>query len=76
VTDADRLGPRIVVSAESWRPGGKMHTDEDAAFARRSASLLADLAGILELQAPTGLGTPPPWMHWNPPTGTCGRQIQ
>ncbi|MFE4229953.1 phosphotransferase [Arthrobacter sp. NPDC056886] len=70
VTDADRLGPGMVVSAESWRPGGQMHVDEDLPFAGRSASLLADLAGILELQSPTGLGTPPPWMHWNPVTGS------
>lgn len=47
-----------------------MHTDEDSAFAGRSASLLAALAGILEAQPPVGLGTPPPWMHWNPPTGS------
>lgn len=70
VTDADRLGPGMVVSAESWRPGGQMHTDGDLPFAGRSASLLADLAGILEVQSPTGLGAPPPWMHWNPPTGS------
>jgi Phosphotransferase enzyme family len=70
VTDADRLGPGMVVSAESWRPGGQMHTDGDLPFAGRSASLLADLAGILEMQSPTGLGIPPPWMHWNPSTGS------
>jgi hypothetical protein len=70
VTDADRLGPGMIISAESWRPGGRMHTYGDLAFAGRSASLLADLAGILEAQPPTGLGTPPPWMHWNPPTGS------
>ncbi|MET1065026.1 MAG: SDR family NAD(P)-dependent oxidoreductase [Arthrobacter sp.] len=56
VTDADRLGPGMVISAESWRPGGRMHTEADAAFAGRSASLLADLAGILDAQPPTGLG--------------------
>jgi hypothetical protein len=69
VTEAGRLSPRMVVSAESWRPGGTMHTDGDVVFAGRSAALLADLARILEVQSPTGLGTPPPWMHWNPPAG-------
>jgi hypothetical protein len=70
VTDAGRLGPGMVVSAESWRPGGTMHTDGDLLFAGQSASLLADLAGVLEMQPPTGLGAPPPWMQWNPPGGS------
>nr|WP_217496146.1 phosphotransferase [Arthrobacter sp. 24S4-2] len=69
MTGVDKLDPGMVVSAESWRPGGEMNTDGDLAFARRSASLLADLAAILEKESPAGLGAPPPWMHWNPPTG-------
>ena len=59
----------LVVSAETWRPGGEMNSDPDLPFAGRSAALLADLAAILERESPTGLGVPPPWMHWNPPTG-------
>lgn len=70
MTSVGQLGPGIVVSAESWRPGGEMHVDGYAGFADRSASLLADLTAILELESPEGLGTPPPWMHWNPPTGS------
>lgn len=70
MTSVGRLDLGMVVSAESWRPGGEMHVDGDAGFADRSASLLADLAAILELESPRGLGAPPPWMHWNPPTGT------
>ncbi|WP_237762722.1 phosphotransferase [Arthrobacter sp. ERGS1:01] len=69
VTDADQLGPGLVVSAETWRPGGTMHAGGGRPFAARSAELLANLTGILETQSPTGLGPPPPWMHWNPPTG-------
>lgn len=70
VTDAYRLGHGMVVNAESWHPGGRVCTDGDLTFAGRSASLLADLATILEAESPTGLGAPPPWMHWNPPTGS------
>ena len=70
MTDATRLGPGMVVSAESWRSGGEMHVDGDVGFADRSASLLADLAAILEVESPRGLGVPPPWMYWNPPTGS------
>jgi hypothetical protein len=74
VTDAYRLGHGMVVSAESWRPGGRMYTDGDLTFAGRSAALLADLATILEVESPTGLGAPPTWMHWNPPTGSLWPQ--
>ncbi|MGA7203929.1 MAG: hypothetical protein WBX27_04775 [Specibacter sp.] len=69
VTAADTLAPGWVVSAEAWRPGGEMYVEDDLPFAARSAKLLAGLTGILETQAPIGLGAPPPWMHWNPPTG-------
>lgn len=70
LTGAELLGPGLVVSAETWLPGGAMHSGRDLPFASRSAKLLADLMGILETQSPTGLGAPPPWMHWNPPTGS------
>jgi hypothetical protein len=70
MTDTGELSSGTVVSAESWRPGGEMYTGRELPFAGRSASLLAELASILEAESPTGLGTPPPWMHWNPPTGT------
>lgn len=69
VVDAEPLGPGWVASAEEWLPGGEMHTGGGLPFAERSARLLAELAGILQSQSPAGLGTPPPWMHWNPPSG-------
>ena len=65
LTGVALLGPGIVVNAESWCPGGEMTTDGDLVLAGRSAALLADLAAILENEFPAGLGTPPPWMHWN-----------
>lgn len=65
----DTIGPGLVVSAETWRPGGTMHVGGGRSFAARSANLLAELAGLLESPSPTGLGPPPPWMHWNPRTG-------
>lgn len=69
VTDADTLESGLVVSAETWRPGGKMHIGGGQSFTTRSAKLLAELARIFESQSPTGLGSPPPWMHWNPTSG-------
>lgn len=69
LTGADLLGPGSVVSAETWLPGGEMYSGGGVSFAARSAKLLAGLMEILESQSPTGLGAPPPWMHWNPPTG-------
>lgn len=66
---ADLLEPGLVVGAETWLPGGEMYSGGDVSFADRSAKLLADLMEILQTQSPTGLGAPPPWMHWNPPTG-------
>lgn len=69
LTGADFLEPGLVISAETWLPGGEMHTGGEMSFADRSAKLLADLMEVLEPQSPTGLGAPPPWMHWNPPTG-------
>ncbi|POH57520.1 hypothetical protein CVS28_15850 [Arthrobacter glacialis] len=69
LTGADLLGPGLVISAETWIPGGEMYSGEGVSFANRSARLLAGLMEILESQSPTGLGSPPPWMHWNPPTG-------
>jgi hypothetical protein len=69
LTGADQLKPGLVISAETWLPGGEMHTGGEVSFADRSAKLMADLMEILESQSPTGLGSPPPWMHWNPPTG-------
>lgn len=47
VTGTYSLGPGLVVSAETWRPGGTMHADGGRPFAARSAELLADLTGIL-----------------------------
>jgi len=70
MTDAHRIGADLVVHAESWRPGGQMYAGNDYDFASRSASLLAELVAILEGEAPTGLGAPPPWISWNPPTGS------
>lgn len=69
LTGADLLEPGGVVSAETWLPGGEMRSGGEVSFAARSAKLLADLMEILVSQSPTGLGAPPPWMHWNPPTG-------
>ncbi|WP_315899890.1 phosphotransferase [Arthrobacter alpinus] len=69
LTGAEFLEPGLVVSAETWLPGGEMHSGGEVSFAARSAKLLAGLMEILESQSPTGLGAPPPWMHWNPPTG-------
>lgn len=69
LTGADLLEPGLVISAETWLPGGEMHSGGEVSFADRSAKLLADLMKILQSQSPTGLGAPPPWMHWNPPTG-------
>ncbi|WP_343317352.1 phosphotransferase [Arthrobacter sp. TMP15] len=69
LTGADLLEPGLVISAETWLPGGEMHTGGEVSFADRSAKLLAELMEILQSQSPTGLGAPPPWMHWNPPTG-------
>ncbi|WP_170133047.1 phosphotransferase [Arthrobacter livingstonensis] len=69
LTGADFLEPGLVISAETWLAGGEMHSGGEVSFAERSAKLLADLMEILESQSPTGLGAPPPWMHWNPPTG-------
>lgn len=69
VTGAESLGQGLVVSAETWRPGGEIHTGGGPPFADRSAKLLAKLAGILGSESPSGLGPPPPWMHWNPLSG-------
>ncbi|ALV47109.1 hypothetical protein MB46_18065 [Arthrobacter alpinus] len=69
LTGADLLEPGVVISAETWLAGGEMYSGEGVSFADRSARLLAGLMEILESQSPTGLGAPPPWMHWNPPTG-------
>ncbi|WP_211481607.1 phosphotransferase [Arthrobacter alpinus] len=69
LTRADLLEPGVVVSAETWLAGGEMRSGGEVSFAARSAKLLAGLMEILESQSPTGLGAPPPWMHWNPPTG-------
>lgn len=69
VTAAGLLGTGVVVSAETWLPGGEMETGDDDSFPRRSASLLARLASVLESHSPAGLEPPPPWLHWNPPGG-------
>ncbi|WP_400160398.1 phosphotransferase [Arthrobacter sp. BPSS-3] len=70
LTAAHRLRADMVVHAESWRSSGQMYAGSDHDFAARSASLLARLVAILEGEAPTGLGAPPPWISWNPPTGS------
>ncbi|MEV8040341.1 phosphotransferase [Arthrobacter sp. NPDC080082] len=63
------LDSGLVVSAETWLPGGEMNAEPNAAYASRSAALLADLMMLLERETSIGLSPPPPWMHWNPPTG-------
>lgn len=69
VTGAESLRPGLVISAESWRPGGEMQGADDDSFVQRSAALLAELVSTLAPQRTAGLHPPPPWMHWNPPSG-------
>jgi aminoglycoside phosphotransferase (APT) family kinase protein len=69
LTRAEALDAAVIVSAEEWRPGGEMLRGDDVESARRSATLLAELVTILERQPDKAVGSPPPWMNWNPPGG-------